>query len=129
MFQCRIRRRWVLSRLTAHSCSRSDQSRQFDEIVGGHRPDELEVELLDAAQHGAGQAADGLAPAELFLDPLAFLLAGLVAGMAGGAAIDGGAAAGLFWATCGVTFDARMSATKSAVSKGLVGAHGDPPRA
>ena len=30
----------------------SDQSRQFDEIVGGHRPNELEVELFDPTEHG-----------------------------------------------------------------------------
>jgi hypothetical protein len=37
------------------SCGRSDHSRQPDEIVGGHRPNEFEVELLDAAQHGPSQ--------------------------------------------------------------------------
>src|SRR5271157_2750024 len=66
---------------------RSDQSWQLDEIVGGHGPDELEVELFDAAQHGPSQSTDRLAPAERLLDPLALLLADLVAGMAGGAAI------------------------------------------
>ena len=34
------------------------QFRQLDEIVSGHRPDELEVELFDAAQHGSGEPAD-----------------------------------------------------------------------
>jgi len=80
--------------LLRRSSSCSNQSRQLDEIVGGHRPNELEVKLLDAAQHGSRQPTDRLAPAERLLDPLAPLLACFVAVMARRAAIDGGAAAG-----------------------------------
>src|SRR6476659_8850769 len=40
-------------------------------------------------QHRPSQAADGLAPAEGLLNPFALLLADLVPGMAGRAAIDG----------------------------------------
>ena len=59
--------------LLRRSSSCSDQSWQLDEIVSGHRPDELEVELFDATQHGPRRPADGLAPPERLLDALALL--------------------------------------------------------
>jgi hypothetical protein len=46
-------------------------------------------------------------------------LACLVADIAGRAAVDAERRPVVFWATCGVTFNARMSVTKSAVSKTL----------
>lgn len=68
----------------------------FDAAALLHRVEVLrhEVELFDPTEYGPRQPADGLAPTERLLDPLAFLLANLVARMAGGAAIDGGAAGG-----------------------------------
>src|SRR5262249_2655375 len=72
----------------------SDQPGQLDEIIGSHCQRELEVELLNAAQHWPRQSADGLAPPEWLLNPLALLLADLVSTMADSATIDGGESIG-----------------------------------
>src|SRR5262249_62169823 len=77
-----------------HSGGCSDQPGQLDEIVGSHCQRELEVELLNAAQHWPRQSADGLAPPEWLLNPLALLLADLVSTLSASAPIDGGAAIG-----------------------------------
>src|SRR4029453_7270897 len=81
--------RWSLS-----ACH-SDEFGQFDEIVGDHRQGKFEIELLEATQHRPRQSPDGLAPAEWLLDLLALALADVIARMAGGAAVDGGAAMAL----------------------------------
>src|SRR5262249_32973971 len=62
--------------------------------LGSHCHRELEVELLNTAQHWPRQSADGLAPPEWLLNPLALLLADLVSTMADSATIDGGEAIG-----------------------------------
>jgi hypothetical protein len=77
-----------------HSGGCSDQPGQLDEIVGSHCQRELEVELLNTTQHWPRQSADGLAPPEWLLNPLALLLADLVPTMADSATIDGGEAIG-----------------------------------
>jgi hypothetical protein len=75
------------------SCCGLDEPGQANEIVAGHGQSEFETELSDTSQHGPGEPADGLAPSERFLDALSLLLAHRIAGMAGGAGVDGGAAA------------------------------------
>lgn len=67
----------------------SQQSRQAYEIVGGRGEGEGPSDPVDAAQHRPPHAADGLHPAECFLDPLTDPLARGIAGMAGGAPVDG----------------------------------------
>ena len=77
-----------------HSGGYSDQAGQLGEIVGSHCHRELEVELLNTTQHWPRQSADGLAPPEWLLNPLALLLADLVSTVADSATIDGGEAIG-----------------------------------
>src|SRR4029079_15500665 len=75
----------------------TDQFWQSDEIIGGHRQRELESQTLGSTQHGSGESADGLGPAERLLDQLALLLADRVAGMPRGAALDPrGSCGGIF---------------------------------
>jgi transposase len=76
---------------TDASCWGLDEPGQADEIVAGHGQSELETELADASQHWPAEPADGLTPSERLLDALSLLLAHRVAGMPGGASVDGGA--------------------------------------
>src|SRR5262249_36019350 len=85
-----------------------------------HCQRELEVELLNTTQHWPRQSADGLAPPEWLLNPLA-RFCWLTSypqwrivrpSMAERRLV-------VFCATRGVTLESRMSDTKSAVSKPL----------
>ena len=91
------RRQWNGFPVQRRSCSPgllfallcSEQFWQPGEIVAGHREGELRTDALGAAEHGPGERADGLAPAEDLLDPLADALAYRIALMSGRATIDG----------------------------------------
>ena len=63
---------------------------QAGEVAGGHREGEAGSYAVDAAVDGLRHASHGLGPAEGLLDLLAVLLGQGVAGVAGGAAVDGG---------------------------------------
>ena len=63
-----------------------------DEDVGRSRQDEHPAEALDASMPGFAHQAHGLEPAKDFLDPSPFLMTHQIAGMPGGATIDGIAA-------------------------------------
>ena len=63
------------------------------QIVSGHGEQHLESNLRHASELGLSYRSDGLSPAEDLLDALAYDLADLVAGMAGGSRVDGRAAA------------------------------------
>jgi hypothetical protein len=76
---------------TGVSCCGLDEPGQADEIVAGHGQSEFETEFSGTSQHWPGEPADGLTPSERLLDALSFLLAHRVAGMPGGASVDGGA--------------------------------------
>src|SRR5262249_35066404 len=108
-----------------HSGGCSDQPGQLDEIVGSHCQRELEVELLNTTQHWPRQSADGLAPPEWLLNPLALLLADLVPTMADSATIDGGEAIGrvLRYVRCNIEVP-HVGHEVSRI-KALVGTHGD----
>src|SRR5262249_8576923 len=94
-------------------------------IVGSHCQRELEVELLNTTQHWPRQSADGLAPPEWLLNPLALLLADLVSTVADSATIDGGGAIGrvLRYVPCNI----EVPHVGHEVSRieALVGTHGD----
>ena len=80
------------------SCCRSARHRdrhsgEAHQVAGGHGELELLIDALQSAKHGLANPADGLAPAEVLLDPLADDLAQAVARMASGAAVDRAAAA------------------------------------
>src|ERR1700680_5193566 len=80
-----------LLRKTAFGSSSGGGAEQFwqtDEIVGGHRQREFEAQTPASTQHGPGESANGLGPAERLLDQLALLLADRVTGKPGGMAID-----------------------------------------
>src|SRR3984893_18683902 len=62
--------------------------RDANEIVGGGGKDKKPRDQLPSAMTGLTQTADGLHPAERFLDPLALLHADGIARMAGRARVD-----------------------------------------
>src|ERR1700720_4647769 len=62
--------------------------RDANEIVGGGGKDKKPLDQLPPAMTGLTQTADGLHPAERFLDPLALLHADGIARMAGRARVD-----------------------------------------
>jgi hypothetical protein len=66
---------WLLLGRVAFALSCGEQFGQPDEIVACDRESELRTNTLGAAQHGLGERADRLAPAEDLLDPLADALA------------------------------------------------------
>lgn len=68
-------------------------SSEAHQIVGSHGELELLIDALQSAKYGLSNPADGLAPTERLLDPLADDLADAVTRMAGRAAIDRAAAA------------------------------------
>src|SRR6185437_10650058 len=70
----------------------SQQLRETHQVVGGSDEGEHPADPSGAAMTGFAQAADRLDPAEHLLNALADTHADRVAGMACGAAIDGGAA-------------------------------------
>ena len=104
-----------------------DEPRQSDQVVGSHRQGELEAKACRPAQHRSGKAADGLAPAERFLDALALLLAHRIARVPRCAAVDRRTAARV------VLRDVRRDAQRAQVvdERGrvvpLVGAERQPP--
>lgn len=73
------------------SCAR-EQLRQSNQVVGRQSEGEGRANLGQAAQLDLGQAADALAPADDFLNPLARELTDGVAGMAGDALVGCGLA-------------------------------------
>ena len=113
---------WMFERW---SCCGCDELRKADEIISGHCESELEAELSDTSQHGPREPADGLALSERLLNALSFLLAHRVAGMAGGAGIDGGPP------TADILGDVRRHVERAHVGDecrrviALVGAKGD----
>ena len=102
------------------------QGPQPREVVGGHRQSQKLVDLDQSLHHHLADRADELAPAEALLDALSLALADLVARVAGGAPIDGAAAAALD-VLCHVRRDvdraARLDEAPGVV--GLVRAHCD----
>ena len=67
------------------------QGPQSREVVGGHRQGQKLVDLIQSLHHHLTDRADELAPAEALLDALPLALADLVAGVSGGATVDGAA--------------------------------------
>src|SRR3984893_19349422 len=80
--------------VASYSTLRTDSSRcgqnlrDANEIVGGGGKDKKPRDQLPSAMTGLTQTADGLHPAERFLDPLALLHADGIARMAGRARVD-----------------------------------------
>jgi len=74
---------------------RHNEFREPNQVVGGGRQGEGPSDFLDSSIFRLSEAADGLHPAEAFLDPLANALADRLAGMARGGPVDGGATAGV----------------------------------
>jgi hypothetical protein len=105
----------------SRSCGLAQQSRQAHEVVGCGDEGEGRADAVEAAQHRAAEPANGLHPAEGFLDAPANALAGRVDGMARGASVDSRAStmARQVLATCGRTSIERSSLTKSATSYSL----------
>src|SRR2546423_5556110 len=82
---------------------------ELDGVVGGGSQIGPELVALDPDVTQLATPADDLQPAEDLLHPLTNTLAGGVAEMSDGAAVDPAAALGLmFWATWGVTSRARQ---------------------
>ena len=74
--------------LAGHHALDSSNLGQSDEVVGDHSEGEGGAGSVDASDLEAGDAADGLGPAECFLDTLADAQGSLVAVVACGAAVD-----------------------------------------
>jgi hypothetical protein len=66
----------------------SEQFRQPNEVVGGHREGELPIDLEKPAMPHLAQAGHRLGPAEGLLDAFADALRERIAGMTGDAVID-----------------------------------------
>src|ERR1700730_3732320 len=76
------------STLQTDSLRCGQKLRDANEIVGGGGKDKKPLDQLPPAMTGLTQTADGLHPAERFLDPLALLHADGIARMAGRARVD-----------------------------------------
>jgi hypothetical protein len=87
------------------SSRRANEPGQADQGVGGGRKGKGPSRSLEAAQAASGWAGDGLDPAEGLLDALSCPLAHGIARMAGGPAVEGGAAA------AGILRDVRRDPT------------------
>src|SRR5450755_2246178 len=70
------------------SCRRPEQLGQPDEVIGCHCQGKLEPQACGSAQHGPGEPADGLAPAERLLGSFALLLTDRVTRVACRASVD-----------------------------------------
>src|SRR5258705_11143740 len=85
----------------SYSTLQTDSSRcgkklgDANEIVGDSSQDEEPFHQAAPTMPGLAQTADGLHPAKGFFDPLALDRADAIAGMAGRARVDRGAAAGV----------------------------------
>ena len=75
--------------LRPYGSCRGEQSGHPDQIVGGHCEGELEAHARQPTQLDLGKARNCLAPAEGFLDELAFALARFVAFVPRGAPVNG----------------------------------------
>src|SRR6266576_634460 len=64
-----------------------------DQVVGGHGELELVIDSLQSAKHGLSNPANGLAPTERLLDPLANHLADAVTRVASRSTVDRATAA------------------------------------
>jgi hypothetical protein len=71
---------------------RPEEFWEADEVVGGHGEGELPVDLGAATVAGLAQSGHRLGPAECLLNALPNALANRIAGMAGGATVNGRAA-------------------------------------
>ena len=80
-------------RVAAHCSYSAEQFGQADEIVSGGCKGEGSVDLAEAAELRSSQSGDGLDPAERLFDPFTGALTVDIAGVAGGAMIDGRAPA------------------------------------
>src|SRR5258708_17486502 len=86
----------------SYSAPQTDSSRcgeqlgDANEIVSGSSEDEEPFHQAAPTMPGLAETADGLHPAKGFLDPLALDRADPIAGMAGRARVDRGAAVGTF---------------------------------
>ena len=98
---------WVMQ--VASLCwRRHQQPAQSNQIVRRHSEHELEVDLGRPPQLGLAHAADGLGPAEAFLDAFSNLQTGFIARMSRGSFVDGRAA----WARmilCDVRSDVQVA--------------------
>src|SRR5271154_1544809 len=93
------------SRLQADSSRRRQNFGDANEVVGGRGQYEEPLHQVSSSMACLAQPADGLDPAERLLDPLALDRADAIAGMTGGARIDGRTAIGV------VLRDMRRAAT------------------
>src|SRR5215469_11709926 len=83
------------SRLQTDSSRCGQNLRNADEIVGGGRQHEEPFDQRPSTMACLAQTADGLDPAEGFLDPLPLDGADAITGVTGGAGIDRRAAVGI----------------------------------
>ena len=72
---------------------RLEEISQTDQIVAGHRQDEVKVDFVGPAKFGLAHAADSFAPAKTFLNAFADALADRIGGVASGAPVQRRAAA------------------------------------
>jgi hypothetical protein len=100
----------------AHSLSRDlGQISDTDQVVGGGSELEDPADQSHSAVSGFTQQSHGLQPTKDFFHSLAFSLTNFITRVARGSLVALLRPL-LFWATCGVTWQARKSATKSFVS-------------
>src|SRR3984893_6770218 len=83
---------WTLQTDSSRCCQ---ELRDANEIVGDSGQDEEPLHQAAPTMPGLAQTADGLHPPKGFFDPLALDCAEAIAGMAGRARVDRGAAVGI----------------------------------